>query len=428
TEFKTKVQNWRDISETVCAFANGQGGVIVIGANDSGEPIGLSDDIDQAQQRASSAVRAVSPAPYVRIDVIGIDAKAIRMEVMQLGQSLFCTLNGLVYIRSGSTNMKLEGASLQEFLVRRSLINFDTRLTEDDIDSLDMDKVLIFLRRRNPGADVSFPDLTKALAALGVYHMAQRRVTNAGMIFFGKNTARSVPQNEMRLVRFKGIDHVNVIDKQFLNDTISDMVEHAQSFIERNTRSGMIISGLRRIDVPEYPKDVLREALVNAIAHRDYLSPDAIHVNIYDDRLEIINPGSLIKGMSLEDLGSMSAQRNPTIYRMMRDIGMVEGLGLGIPRMRALLRKEEYPEPRFETKGEFFKFILYNKTAIGMNPRQVKVLGRMREEGSTCITTQQYMVMTKVSKPQAINDLNQLSASGRLVRMGRSRQTRYELP
>ncbi len=120
----------------------------------------------------------------------------------------------------------------------------------------------------------------------------------------------------------------------------------------------------RRAEVLEYPESVIREAIVNAIAHRDYFSKDAIQIYIFDNRIEITNPGSLPKGLTKELFGTISVQRNPIIYRFLRDYGYVEGLETGIPRMKNAMRKRGLADPQFKFTETFFRITLYNTKTI----------------------------------------------------------------
>lgn len=150
------------------------------------------------------------------------------------------------------------------------------------------------------------------------------------------------------------MDKVNILDrKDFAGGLVND-IEESLRFIERNTRTGYRIEKLRREDVPEYPMRALREAITNAVMHRDYFEAGAnVFVEIYEDRIEISNPGGLPKGLSREELGTRSVRRNPLIADLLQRIALIEKAGTGIRRMIEDARKHRCPEPKFAVNGFF---------------------------------------------------------------------------
>ena len=177
---------------------------------------------------------------------------------------------------------------------------------------------------------------------------------NAGVLFFAKEVRHFFPQAYVTCLLAKGADKVNILDrKDFAGGLVSD-IEESLRFIERNTRTGYRIEKLRREDVPEYPMRALREAITNAVMHRDYFEAGAnVFVEIYDDRIEISNPGGLPKGLSKEELGTRSVRRNPLIADLLHRIAFIEKAGTGIRRMIEDARKHKCPEPNFTVNGFF---------------------------------------------------------------------------
>jgi len=177
---------------------------------------------------------------------------------------------------------------------------------------------------------------------------------NAGVLFFAKDVRHLFPQAYITCLLAKGINEVNILDrKDFAGGLVSD-IEESLRFIERNTRTGYRIEKLRREDVPEYPMRALREAITNAVMHRDYFETGAnVFVEIYDDRIEISNPGGLPKGLSREELGTRSVRRNPLIADLLHRIALIEKAGTGIRRMIDDARKHKCPEPKFTVNGFF---------------------------------------------------------------------------
>lgn len=430
-ELKRTVDNFREISKTACAFANAYGGRIVVGISNDGKVVGVPDsELDVLQQRLEGAIQQVSPVPIHKIQIEGKEGKnTVVCEIYQMGQGAFCTFGGIVYYRTGSTNSKLEGRTLQEFLVRRHILSFDESRSTAVIGDLDAGKLLDFLKKRSPSVQFEEGKAAEYLLNLGVAQgNGELSIKNTGVLFFAKEPSRFIPQNELKLARFRGTQPVDIIDSRFISATIPEELKAAEEFIKKNTRVAYKIEKLERTELPEYPFSVIREALVNALAHRDYFSRDAIQVNIFDDRIEFINPGTLPNGLSIQILGSLSVQRNPLTYHLMRDLGLVEGLATGIPRMRSEMKAAGLPEPVFEELGNFFRVTLFNKPkkpAAELNERQKRALAYLEKNPS--ISSKTYQKMNNVSRPIAVSDLNELIRKKLMRRVGKTRGAYYVL-
>ena len=430
-ELKTKVDNFKEISKTACAFANAFGGRIILGISNEGKLVGVPEkDADMLQQRIEGAIQQVSPMPFHKIMVEEKDGKkTIAIEVYQIGQGSFCTFGGIVYYRAGSLNTKLDGRTLQDYLVKRHILSFDELQSRAKIEDIDASKVREFLKKRTPSLEFEDGRLNEYLLNLGVGQKnGEFSIKNAGILFFAKQPSKFLSQNEVKLARFKGTQPIDIIDSRFVSSTLTENLKEAEEFIKKNTRTGFKIEKLERTELPEYPPPVIREALVNALTHRDYFSRDATQINIFDDRIEFINPGTLPTGLSLQILGSLSVQRNPLTYRLMRDLGLVEGLATGIPRMRAGLKSAGLPEPRFEELGSFFRVTIYNKgwlEAGELSERQKQAISYLEKNPS--LTSKTYEKMVGVSHPVAVSDLNDLKAKGLMKRIGRTRGAYYVL-
>ena len=173
---------------------------------------------------------------------------------------------------------------------------------------------------------------------------------NAASVFFQLH-----PPYELRTAVFAGATSATILDRQSFKGGILELIEEAQRYILKNIHIGMKVEGLERIDVPEIHPEAIREAVINAFCHRDYRDPDPVQIAIYQDRVEIRNPGTLIERMTLEDLrrGTVSRRRNPVIAELLRRIRLVESWGRGIP-----LILEKAPDTQFTIQAGLFVSIL----------------------------------------------------------------------
>ena len=160
------------------------------------------------------------------------------------------------------------------------------------------------------------------------------------------------PQAYITCLLAKGKDKVHILDrKDFEGGLVAD-IENALRFIERNTRTAYRIEGLKRQNIPEYPMKALREAITNAVMHRDWFFDGAnVFVEIYTDRIEVSSPGSLPKGLTLADLGRKSVRRNALVSDLLHRIDFVEKAGTGIRRIRDEASAQDCPEPQFEANS-----------------------------------------------------------------------------
>lgn len=428
-EFKEKVDDFRAISKTACAFANAFGGRILIGVKDNGGVVGVREnELDTLQQRLEGAIQVISPTPFHKITIEEKEGKkTISVEVYQLGQGAFCTLGGIVYYRASNVNSRLEGRTLQDYMVNRHIKSFDESPSPAKIGDIEPNKVAEFLKKRSPELVFDEKKIPEYLVNLGLARKnGALSITNVAILFFGREQQMLLPQNEVKLVRFAGTTPIDVIDSKYVNSDILSNLKVAQEFISKNTRTAMKIEKLEREEVPDYPPRAIREALVNAITHRDYFSKDTVQVNIFEDRIEIINPGTLPDGLSLQLLGTISIQRNPITYRLMRDLKFVEGLATGIPRMRESMKEAGLPEPVFEELGSFFRVTIHNRQTTEkseLNKRQKRALNYL--EKSSSLTSKTYRKINGISNPIAVADLNNLISRGILKKVGKTRGAYY---
>ena len=176
---------------------------------------------------------------------------------------------------------------------------------------------------------------------------------NAGVLFFARNVRRFFPEAYITCLLGRGTDKVHILDRKDFDGGIVADIEDAMRFIERNTRTAYRIEGLRRENVPEYPMRALREAITNAVMHRDWFFDGAnVFVEIYADRIEVSSPGGLPKGLIPAGLGHQSIRRNALIADLLHRIGFIEKAGTGIRRIRDEARELNCPEPEFEA-GRF---------------------------------------------------------------------------
>ena len=347
-EYKESLSS--SFARDVVAFANSSGGKILLGVRDDGTVVGIRDS-NKLRAQIQDIARNCDPPVKVLIGVVGkvmvITVRESETKPVQCREGFFW--------RQGAGTQKLSRDEIRDFFRSEGAIRFDLTVCPKFCYPEDFDRekynAWISQSRITPKGRID-----DVLVNIEVAERAGRRLIfrNAGVLFFAKNVNHFFPQAYVTCLLAKGTDKVNILDrKDFAGGLVSD-IEESLRFIERNTRTGYRIEKLRREDVPEYPMRALREAITNAVMHRDYFEAGAnVFVEIYDDRIEISNPGGLPKGLNKEELGTRSVRRNPLIADLLHRIAFIEKAGTGIRRMIEDARKHKCPEPKFTVNGFF---------------------------------------------------------------------------
>jgi len=429
TEFKRTTT--KDSGKTICAFSNAGGGVLFIGVEDKGSIKGLNpNSLDKIQQQIYHSQQECSPVPVCSISKVNTKFGVIlAVKVPQFGSGV-CYYKDEIYVRVGTTNHRIAGPAIEDFLKKKQVLCFEDENSDAKISDLDLNKIKSYVGQRNPSINFESSKIKSILRTLrvaignGDFHLKKSAV-----LLFAKNPDQFILQNQVKLARFKGVLAIDILDTITLSDTLIENIERSVKFVIKNISKSYKIEGVRRKEVLEYPIVALREAIVNAIVHRDYYSPAATQINIFDDRIEITNPGALPKELKVKDLPflGLGIPRNPTLYRLLSDVKIVEGLGTGFPRMFGTMRAAGLPDPRPEDIGTLFKITLYNKFPSigekGLNERQQMALGYINEHKT--ITSSRYMELYSISKPTAVIDLKKLVKLGFLKRIGKAKATYY---
>lgn len=327
---------------------------------------------------------------------------------------------------------------------------FDKAIRKDlGYDAIDENAVKDFLQNRAVKLRVAVPKISvKAFLANALKILKQDNgdlhPTNAALLFFGKEPTEHISHHEIRIARFRGTDRMETIDSQEIKGHIYKMLGDVESFFKRNTRLANKIVEFKRVDIPEYPFEAIREAVINAIAHRDYNRRGApIMVSIFDDRVEVRNPGGLLPGLNIKKLEGHHATRNESICAIFHETMDMERFGTGIGKMKKFMKEHGLPAPEFSEEGDFFAVKFYGPgdnildlapsipqhrqtdlRQLGLNDRQIEALRLMVNE-KRVITNELYQAINKVSRRTALRDLRGLVESGQVKAKGIGKGTKY---
>src|SRR5579862_523257 len=372
-EFKENANSLPKIIQTVIAFANTAGGTLVIGVQDKTKAVVGVTNILQDEERIANAIAdSVSPTLLPNLQFISWRDKDVLIVTIPHRPGPFYLKDkgedGGVYVRIGSTNRIADAALIAEIKRIKEHTSFDQlpelQATPDDLD-------MELARKLFAVVDKPFTKATARSLELIVDHRDTSRPTKGGLMLFGKQRDELFPDPFIRLVRFDGTTKTTAIDHADVKSAFPLAVDEILAFIRRNTSMRAVIRSARREDIPQYPHEAVREAVINALLHADYSTMrSSIQVAIFDDRMEITNPGPLPLGLNLETaLSGVSQLRNKVLGRVFRELELIEQWGSGLTRMRDVCLASGGSSPKFEELDLFFRVTLY-PIAVQSKPKQ----------------------------------------------------------
>lgn len=374
------------IDEDIVAFANARGGTVLLGVRDNGAITGerLTNDL---KAKINSLARNCKPPIAAKLSQVGEVAAVVVPE----GTEKPYSCGSGYYRRLDGNTQKMSHDELRIMFGENEPLPFEEKTVKGfTFDDISKAKIRAFINEAGIRIGATpVPDFMRSLKVAD-----DVRVKNAGVLFFAKDVYGNLHQAQMTLLAFKGTDRLHIYDRHDVRDDLLTQFNEAVAFLKKHLNVRSEIRGLNREDIYEIPLEVLREALVNALMHRDYsITGTQVSVEVYDDRVEIINPGGLPKGLSVRDLGKVSIRRNELIADLFFRLHKVERIGMGIRKMREAMISAGLREPTFEPNG-FFRVIFHRSPEFAMKKGTpgtdvMKKEGRARTAQKTVqITTQ----------------------------------------
>jgi ATP-dependent DNA helicase RecG len=458
--------NARAIAEHLVAFANTDGGTIVMGYDERGKPIGrvTPEDIEGALREAASMTRPMVRASLEQADASG-GGPSLVVRVPR-STDLHSLLDGRVLIRMGVNNRPLTGDEIRNLATSKNSGDYETETVPGaTLADLDDDVIAEYTSKRELRTRrVETRDRAALLREIGAIDM-RGNPTVGGILLFGKNPQAFLPNSGIVFVKWPGTDAraeggaMGYGRREEIGGPLARVIEKAWQVTFEEMRVGAIVKGPQREEVLEYPELAVREALVNAVCHRDYkLKGRRIEIRKFADRLEILSPGGLAGYITLDNIVEEHYSRNPRLVQGLFQWGYIEELGLGIDRMIEELTLAGHPQPKFEPKQNSFSVVMSNMrerrmthnivinapvstsvtldaqsvdasaqpNQLTVNERQARMLQYLREHGR--ITNRDYQTLVPNVSPETLRmDLADLVDKGVLMRVGEKKGTYYIL-
>ncbi len=423
-EFKRDLSSPRNILRTVCAFANSAGGTLVMGVSDADRiVVGVEDSLDAEERLANIISDGI--APRLALDVATVAWKDTALLVVRTGFGASPPYRVVAegerdgaYVRIGSSNRHVDDAYLRELARSGSGRSFDSEpMPGRDPGSLDTEAIA----SRFSGIRVIGPaELVSLRLVTG--EVGHESATVGGTLLFGREREYDFPDACIWAARFKGTTKGHFIDAKDFTGPLIDQIDMALEFIERHTTLRWEIHATRRENWWEYPMDALREAVTNAVVHADFSRTDSpIRVAVYDDRIEIENPGMLVPGLTIEDmLAGGSRTRNRVIARVFKEAGLIEQWGSGVRRMIDSCRGAGLPDPEFEEIALHFRVTIRNSRGLTpkLEPMDAKLIELLR--GTDGLSTSALAALVGRTPRSVRTRVARLVESGLLTEMSSS--------
>jgi ATP-dependent DNA helicase RecG len=433
--------NQRAIAETLVALANANGGLVLLGVTAKGT-VQKPADLETLRESVIEATLHSDPPLILPAPQIAASSRG-EVLVVQVPPGLphLYSLHGAYLTRTAGRNRPLTTPELRRLLLERGGTGFESMAAEGaTLDDLDPVQIERYLDRIAVAPDEA-PEQSLLARGCVIQQNGDLLPTVAGVLLFGRQPQRFLRSAEIICVRYVGPDMGDEFVRQDLVGTLPEQIRQAEAFIASNMRRGMKLNGLARAETTEYPLPVVREAIVNAVAHRDYsVRGEGIRLLMYQDRMEIYSPGRLPGHVTLANLKEERYSRNEAIVAVLSDLGYIERLGYGIDRMIATMQAAGLPEPLFDETTAGFKVTLQSAgdelvsarpegQRWGhqfLNERQERALAYVQTHGR--ITNSEFQeLVPDVSAETIRRDLADLVDRNLLIRIGAKKATYYIL-
>lgn len=429
-EFKSL---WKDdFLRIISSFANLEGGELFIGIDDEGNVIGVKQSKNLMEVIPNKISGKLGVIPSVKLEKK--DKKdIIRIEINP--SSVPISYNGKFYMRSGSTTRELKGTELAHFLLAKIGRTWDDYIEEgtrfEDIDIETVEKFKSLARDRIPSISME-KDCKTVMEKLDL--ISNGKLKKAAILLFGKKPQKCFFQANVRIGKFRTDTEILTDDR--IEGNLFDQLEKSLDVLRtKYLKTEISFEGIHRRDILEYPYEALKEAIINALIHRDYLSTSEIQIRVYDDKMIIMNSGKLPHDIPAESLKSVhpSKPRNRLLAQVFYYAGLIEGWGRGTLKIVDECVTHGLPEPDFKEDSGTMMVYFYkdpwreeNLREIGLNDRQIKAVMYLKKEGAINLSSYRELV-PDVHEKTLYRDLINLVNRGTLKSVGEKKGRKYIL-
>lgn len=411
-----KLEYTEEIKRTVVAFANGEGGTVFIGVSDGGEVVGVADADEVCQKVSSSCRNAIKPdvTMFLKVQPLVTGGKSIVKVNVGRGTDApyYLADKGMkpsgVFVRVGTSTVQASEAHI------RSMIKLSDKESFVELRSLDQDLTFNAADKVFLEAGIAFGKAQKI--TLGLID-ADGQYTNLGLLLSDQC------EHTVKLAVFEGKSKAVFRDRKEFGGSLFKQIEDISNYINLINKVNATFNGLKRVDRYDYPPVAIREALLNAIVHRDYSLSGSTFINVYDDRMEILSLGGLVYGLNIQTIQQgYSMSRNAKLANIFYKLRLIEAYGTGIPRIMDIY-KNYAVKPRIEVTDNSFAIsfpnLNYRKSSAQIKAKNIsgeterEVLDFIASKGSA--TRQEVIDGLALKSTNAYNVLKLLVERGQLT-------------
>lgn len=420
-EFKSQVTE--DIYKEVIAFANTDGGIVYVGIDNNGNAVGLTD-VDQEYTRITNGIRdAIMPDVTMFVRFTIQENKVVRITISEgSNKPYYLKGKGLkpsgVYVRQGASSVPASPEQIRQMIKESDGDTFEEMRS--------MEQELSFEAAANAFKKYGVSFGKEKYRALGITQKNDELFTNLALIISDQCA------HTTKVAVFGDDSNTTFKDNKEFGGSVFTQLEDTFHYLMLCNKTEATFRGLERIEKHDYPEEALREALLNALVHRDYSFSGSIIINVNDERMEFISIGGLLPGLSTDDIRiGISQPRNKNLAEMFHRLRLIESYGTGIRRIYKLYEKCPV-QPVIETTTNAFKMVLPNMNAVSSAaPKQTspvtaqmqKVLDYISEHGQ--ITDEEVRSLLGIKKTRAFDLIKKMREMGLVQMIGRGAEKRY---
>ncbi len=343
-------------------------GTVLLGVSDAGKIVGVADH-NRLKAPVLSTARSADPPIEVEIESVGVVLHVVVPPQRRKPYSF----GGRFFMRDGASSRQMSNAEIEEMFYAAGRLHFDRKpcpafSIENDLDDETWGR---FTRRAKVPESM---DRMVALRHLGLLDNDDR-MTHAGAWLLARDIRRFTTSAHVSCALFMGAEKVRILDRRDFHGDVPAMVDDSVAWILTKINVEFVIKHVQREERPELPEEALREAVANAVAHRDYRSTANVQIYVFKNRIEIVSPGGLPAGMRKADLGAKSMPRNPLLFGMLYRMDVVENIGSGIRRIRDLCREHGVAEPIIDV-SEHWVTVTFRRPAVPVDERVAREDGK----------------------------------------------------
>jgi len=438
-EFKESLGEWKEIIETISAFANTIGGIVFVGISNNEKITGIQVGKRTIEDLVNKIKENTDPKILPRVSVEKIAGQGIIVIKVVESKSKPVFAFDRVYKRVAKSTVRVTSEEIRRMALEGKKTYWDEQVCEEaTLKNIDEEKVKWFLTegkrqgRLNISIDTPVREVLMKLKLL-----KNSKITNSALLLFGKNVEHFFIQSEIKCILLSTSRFMKPYESyQTYSGNLFEQTEKAIIFILENIKKSLCLESGKIATSSSYeiPEEAIREAIVNAIVHRNYLSPSKVQVRIFPDSIEIWNPGRLPSQLRIGDLkrSHPSIPFNPLIFKQFYRVGYVEDVGGGTTDIFQWCKLAGLAEPVFEQKMGCFiikikRSIVNNEVLekFNLNDRQIKSIKHIEKYGR--ITRAEYEKLSLVSARTASREIEELCKKGLIEKKGKGPAVYYLL-